>query len=196
MAVMLTAIVGCSSRYTTVADDIFAEEGEEEYITMQELNLNPKPDTGRDDIGYCAILIPAGFHRSEEIPGMYVSELYPMDSSNIYYSVSDALSVGAIDDNLTAEDYEKALESGFSSKGQNIDVTVDEFSKEEMEGVPCFKIRSHYSVGDENLQQLTYIILGSDTHVITYTQMSDDELLADFLTDEGRIKLVRERSQA
>ena len=192
----MTAIVGCSSRYTTVADDIFAEEDEEEYITMQELNLNPKPDTGRDDIGYCAILIPAGFHRSEEIPGMYVSELYPMDSSNIYYSVSDALSVGAIDDNLTAEDYEKALESGFSSKGQNIDVTVDEFSKEEMEGVPCFKIRSHYSVGDENLQQLTYIILGSDTHVISYTQMSDDELLADFLTDEGRIKLVRERSQA
>lgn len=196
MAVLSTAIVGCATKYTTVADDITAVDGEEEYITIEELNLNPKPDSGREDIGYCAILIPDGFYQSEDIPGMYVNKLYPMDSSNIYYTVSDAVTVGVVDDSLTLEDYEKAVEKGFSQEGKNIDLVVDEFSKDEMEGIPCYKIRSHYSIGDENLQQLVYIILGSDTHVITYTQMSDDELMADFKTAEGQIKLVRERSQA
>ena len=73
---------------------------------------------------------------------------------------------------------------------------IDDFSKETLEGVPCYKIRSHYNIGDRDVQQLTYIIMAADTHVITYTQASDDDLLVDFLNDEGQIRLVREISQA
>ena len=36
------------------------------------------------------------------------------------------------------------------------------------------------------------MILGEDTYTITYSQMSDDELMADFEISDGEIRLVRE----
>lgn len=193
----LTFLTGCEPKITTVADDIRNEAGEEtEYVTMQQIRIKDTGNAGLEPIGYCALLIPSDFVKSEDVEGMYISKLNPLDSSNIYYSVSDGKDVGVVNSDLTGEGYEKAIEDGFVNAGKQIDIIIDSFSKEEMQGVPCVKIRSHYSAGSRDIQQLVYIIMATETHVITYTQMSDDELMSDFLTDEGEIKLVRERSQA
>ena len=45
---------------------------------------------------------------------------------------------------------------------------------------------------NKRVQQLAYIIQARDTHIITYNQLSDDELLADFEISEGEIRLVKE----
>lgn len=195
--VLIAAIsIGCKDKYTTVADDITSEDGSSQYVEMGKFELKPANDSDREDIGYCAILIPSGFRQSESVPGLYVSNIYPLDSSNIYYTVSKASDVGAVDNNLTKEDYKATIEAAYAKLGRNLSLTVDEFSKEDIQGIPGFKIRSHYELEGTQVQQLVYIILASDTHVITYTQMDDDELMADFMVAEGEIMLVRERSQA
>lgn len=184
-------LTGCGDKVTTVADDISSKK-DEEYVTMEEFELKGPAPEERENIGYCAILIPSDYHKSESEEGMYVSDVYPLESSNIYYTVTDAASVGAIDDNLTEAEYEKAIEDAYGSMGGDIDLVMDEFSREEFEGIPSYRIRCHYTPGNgKDIQQLCYIIMGSKTHVITYTQVSDDELMMDFMTDEGQIKLIR-----
>ncbi len=42
------------------------------------------------------------------------------------------------------------------------------------------------------IEPLAYLILADDTYTVTYSQMSDDELMADFEISDGEIRLVRE----
>lgn len=194
-----TFLTGCNDEVITVADNMNSSsaEGEgTEYIELETFEIQKEQAVEREGIGYCAILIPADFVQSEEVPGMYISKRYPLDSGNIYYTVTNSADIGAVSDELSKESYVKAIESAYEAMGDSIKLKVDDFSKETLEGVPCYKIRSHYNIGDRDVQQLTYIIMAADTHVITYTQASDDDLLVDFLKDEGQIKLVREISQA
>lgn len=190
--VLCVLLTGCGDKVTTVADDI-SSDANEQYVTMEEFELKGPAPEERENISYCAILIPSDYHKSESEEGMYVSDVYPLESSNIYYSVTDSSSVGAIDEDLTKDEYEKAIENACDSVGNHIDLMIDDFSAEEFEGIPSYKIRSHYTPDQgKDIQQLCYIIMGSKTHVITYTQVSDDELLMDFMTDEGQIKLIRD----
>ena len=59
-------------------------------------------------------------------------------------------------------------------------------------GVPAYKIRSTYDTGENEIQQLTYLVLAEKTYTITYSQAEDDELIADFEVSDGKIKLVKE----
>ena len=61
-----------------------------------------------------------------------------------------------------------------------------------LEGVPGYKIRSSYEVEGGEVEQLAYLILAENTYTITYSQMADDDLMADFEISDGEIKLVRE----
>lgn len=189
-------LAGCETKTTTVADNILDEAQTEEVIEMGKFKVTQNDDDEPEDIGYCAILIPADFKESDEIPGMYISNLYPIDSSNIYYTVVDYDLAGVKGKALTQEDYKTSVEESYAAKDSTIDLQIDAFTKEELEKVPCYKIRSHFIKDGIEVQQLAYIVISSKVHIITYTQISDDELMADFLTDEGEIRLVREISQA
>lgn len=81
MAVFL--LTGCSSEVITVTGTISEEEPETAtYIEMKEFELKEaKTESGREEVQCCAVLIPAGYVESEEIPGMYVHERNPLDSS-------------------------------------------------------------------------------------------------------------------
>lgn len=185
-------ICGCGRKVTTVADDINSDK-EQELVQIREFEL--KGESSGDipkENGYCAILIPAEYHASEEVEGMYVSESYPYESSSIFYSVLNPEEDGAVSSALQKSEYEEALEKAFDAVGTPIELSIDEFEAEVFEGLRSYRIRSHYSKDGQELQQLCYIILAAKTHVITYTQASDDELLLDFLTDEGQIKLIRD----
>ncbi len=192
MAVFL--LTGCSSEVITVTGTISEEEPETAtYIEMKEFELKEaKTESGREEVQCCAVLIPAGYVESEEIPGMYVHERNPLDSSNIYYTASEGDVGGAVSDKLSKESYEKIVENAYKENGQEIDLTIESFEEIDMEGVPGYKIRSSYEVEGGEVEQLAYLILAENTYTITYSQMADDDLMADFEISDGEIKLVRE----
>ena len=144
-----------------------------------------------DMVRCCALLIPAGYVPSEEVEGMYVHERSPLDSSNIYYTVSEGDVEGMISKKLTKETYEKTVEDAFSEEGWEIDLLVEDFEEIDIEGIPGYKIRSSYEVEDSKIEQLAYLILAEDTYTITYSQMADDELMADFDISGTEIRLIR-----
>ena len=163
---------GCEKEVITVAGIQNPEVREDQYIVVENFELKQIEDNGKDAIACCAILIPAGYVESSTVPGMYVHSLSPLDSSNIYYTVLEGTGDGAVPDNLTSDSFEKELEDAYAKQG--------------------YKIRSSFEVDNKRVQQLAYIIQARDTHIITYNQLSDDELLADFEISEGEIRLVKE----
>lgn len=185
-------LTGCEQKVITVAG-IQSEDGQEaEYIEMKEFELKEgATKEAEDTVRYCALLIPAGYVPSEEVEGMYVHERSPLDSSNIYYTVSKGDKEGMITEKLTKEIYEKTVENAFSEEGWKIDLQVESFEEIDMEGIPGYKIRSSYDIDDSEIEQLTYLIVAEETYTITYSQMADDELMADFDISGDEIRLIR-----
>ncbi len=184
---------GCGKEAITVAG-IQSEDGDSsQYIEMQEFELKEQvQEIDREEASYCVVLIPASYQESQEIPGMYVHNRSPLDSSNIYYTVSEGGEDGIVSTELTKETYERTLEEAYKEAGRDVDLVIESFEEIDMEGVPGYKIRSACQVEEEKIEQLTYLILAQDTYTITYSQMSDDELMADFVISDGEIRLVRE----
>lgn len=190
-ALLIALLTGCEQKVVTVAD-IQSEDGQEtDYIEMKEFELKSGEVEEEDSVRYCALLIPAGYQPSEEIEGMYVHERSPLDSSNIYYTVSPGDADGKVSEKLTKEIYEKTIENAFLEEGWKIDLQIESFEEIDMEGVPGYKVRSTYKVEDGQIEQLTYLIMADDTYTITYSQMADDQLMADFDISGDEIRLIR-----
>lgn len=184
---------GCAREAVTVAE-IQSEDGESvEYIEMQEFELKEQKESAGEKVRYCAVMIPAGYHESEDIQGMYIHERNPLDASNIYYTVSEGNEEGMVSGMLTKEIYQQIMEEAYQEAGMEVALDIDSFEKIDMEGIPGYKIRSSYEVEEgERIEQLAYLILAEDTYTITYSQMWDDELMADFEISDGEIRLVRD----
>lgn len=187
---------GCGKEAVTVAGIQGLEEDEGGYIKMQEFELKTQEEEAAgEEVHHCAVLIPAGYQESGEIPGMYIHERSPLDSSNIYYTVSEG-DGGNVSTVLTEEIYKETVEEAYQNAGQEIELQVISFEEIRMDGIPGYKIRSSYKVdGDGEIEQLVYLILAKDTYTITYSQMSDDELMADFEISDGEICLIRKNSE-
>ncbi len=195
VTVMVAAItIGCSEKHTTVADNIKDATSAEDYIEIGHFQVKSSEKNENEEIDYCAIMIPEGYHKIEGNNGMYVSDIYPLDASNVYYTIQELSEGGTVSDDLTRDDYKQTVENAYSEMGKNISLIIDDFQKEDMQGIPVYRIRSHYSYENNEVQQLGYIIKAKQTHVITYTQLNDDDLFADFETFEGNIRLVRKAS--
>lgn len=189
----VAGLCGCKEEVITVAD-IQSEDGEDtQYIEMKEFELKEtEEDDGREEIRHCVVRIPEGYYQSEEIPGMYLHEKAPLDSSNIYYSCAPGADRGKVSDTLTGEEYKKSIEEAFQKRGQEVSLRISSFEELDMEGIPAYKIRSEYETEGNSIQQLTYLVLADNTYTITYSQSRDDELMADFEISEGEIRLVKE----
>ncbi len=189
---MMFCFCGCKEKVATVAE-IRDEEGlVVECITMQEFEVKkPIINGDKERVRHCAVLIPKGYSESKEIPGLYVHERAPMESSNIYYSVAEGES-GIVSEELTEEMYKETLEESYAQKGTEVSLEILSFEKTQMDGVPAYKIRSSHKIESNTVLQLTYMIMAEDTHIITYSQSKDDEMMVDFETAEGQIRLIRE----
>ncbi len=187
-------LTGCAKEAVTVAGIQSEDGGGTQYIEMQEFELKEQEEErAGEKVRYCAVLIPAGYQESPEIQGMYVHERNPLDSSNIYYTVSEGSGEGMVSKTLTEEIYKETMNEAYKKAGMEVALEIESFEKIDMEGIPGYKIRSFYAVGDgEEIEQLAYLILAEDTYTITYSQMSDDDLMADFEISDGEIRLVRE----
>ncbi len=186
LALLLT---GCGQKVVTVADIQSGDDQKNDYIEMKEFEIkHGVVEETEDKVRYCALLIPAGYMPSEEVEGMYVHEKSPLDSSNIYYTVSEG---DMISKELTEEIYEETVENAFLDEGWDVDLQVETFEEIDMEGIPGYKIRSSYQLDDSEIEQLAYLILAEETYTITYSQMADDELMADFDISGDEIRLIR-----
>ncbi len=193
LLVTVLLLMGCEKKVVTVAGAESEEQAEEvvNYIEIEKFQLKePEEEYEGEEVLFCAVLIPEGYHEAEDVPGMYIHERYPFEASNIYYSASDGLTEGIISKELTKELYEKLLEEAFLAEGETVDIEIESFKQVEMEGVPVYEVRSSYAKDAKRVLQLTYLVLAERTHVITYTQMSDDEMMTDFAAAEGQVKLV------
>ena len=194
IAMLTLFLTGCANEVITVAGTISEDEAQEAtYIEIKEFEVKEKEtESGREEVQCCAVLIPAGYLESEEIPGMYVHERSPLDSSNIYYTVSEGNTSGIVSEELTQARDEEIVEDAYKESGQEIDLEITSFEKIDMEGVPGYKIRSTYEIEGGAVEQLAYLIVAEDTYTITYSQIAGDDLMADFEISDGEIKLVRE----
>lgn len=186
-------LFGCREEVITVAD-IYSEGGEQTgYIEIKNLELKEKETSENSDaILHCVVSIPAGYVESKEIPGMYIHEKSPLDSSNVYYGTSLLDGQGIDYHNLTADSYKRAIESAYEKSGRDKPaVKVNSFEKQELEGFPSYVIRSSFQENGTEIEQLIYLIIADKIYTITYSQAADDELLADFEVSEGKIRLVR-----
>jgi len=189
----LFLLAGCNREVITVAgvEGAVQEEQATQYIEIEEFELKePEEVYEGEKVLSCAVLIPEGYVQSEEIPGMYIHERYPVEASNIYYSVSKGDKEGIVSKELTEEQYKQLVEEAYKKSGMEADLEIISFEQTEREGVPVYKICSSYAKDAKWVQQLTYMVLAEDTHMITYTQLSDDEMMEDFTVAEGQIKLV------
>lgn len=185
---------GCQKEAITVAG-IQSEDGESNgYIEIQEFELKePREESGGEKVRHCAVLIPAGYQESEEVKGMYIHERSPLDASNIYYTVSEGSGEGRVSETLTEEIYKDTMEAAYGEAGWQVELEIASFEEIDMEGIPGYKIRSSYRIEDgEEIEQLVYLILAQDTYTVTYSQVSDDDLMADFEISDGEIRLIRE----
>ncbi|MCM1135251.1 MAG: hypothetical protein NC400_06700 [Clostridium sp.] len=194
MAFLAGILMGCGQQEVITVADIQSEEGQKpEYIEMKEFELKEaKEETSGDKDGYCVVMIPAGYQESEEISGMYVHERNPLDSSNVYYTVSEGSGDGMVSAALTEADYRESIEAAYREAGQNVQLNIESFEKIDMEGIPGYKVRSNYEIDGEKIEQVAYMILADNTYTVTYSQMAGDELIADFEIYDGQIRLVRE----
>ena len=84
------------------------------------------------------------------------------------------------------------MEDALEESGQEGSIQIESFEETSLDEVPAYKIRSTYQLGDNTVQQLTYLVMAEDTYTITYSQADDDELMADFDVSDGEIRLVKD----
>lgn len=187
--ILMLGLCACEPEVITVAD---IQEGQEaQYIEVQEFALKEVvEDDGKVQVKHCAVVIPSDYHPSEEVPGMYLNERAPMESSNIYFTVSEGESAQVLE-TLTGQQYKEEIETAYAEKGQTVEVSLDAFEKTDLDGVPAYKIQSTYTVDGTMVKQLAYIVLADKTYTITYSQAHDDELMADFVVSDSEIKLIK-----
>lgn len=135
----------------------------------------------------CTFDLPEGFAESEEVPGMYVKERYPLDASTIYYVAMEqdiALQL------LTEEAFlEQTQESLRQTYGDEVEVDIDSFESVEVSGYPAFRIKCHYQVERIKITQLAYIINADKTYAITYSQTSDYDYMEEYEASAATIRV-------
>lgn len=142
------------------------------------------------DVG-CTVVLPEGYLPSGSVDGMYISQRAPLDSSNIYYTVSDNLDTAALDEMLDSEEYKRRMEEELKEE-YGTEASVDSFSHTELEidGCPAHKLEVSCRAGEARMEQLIYIIVADKTYTITYSQSADDEKMEEFKKSAGTIHVV------
>ncbi len=135
----------------------------------------------------CVFGVPEGFHESEETPGLYVTDRYPIDASMIYYEVMDRdVSLQL----LTAELFrEQAQESLSEAYGEDVTVNVESFESVEISGYPAFRILCSYEAEGLQVTQLEYAINADKTYMITYTQTDEYDRMEAYKASAATIKV-------
>ncbi len=139
----------------------------------------------------CTMILPTGYIPSDSVKGMYISERNPIDSSNIYYSVSDNLDAKALRTAMATDVYKEKVEKKFKEAyGAETSITSYELENTEVDGCPAYKIRLSCSMDDMIMEQLIFVIAADKVYTITYSQSSDDDKMEEFEKSAKSIRMV------
>ena len=142
------------------------------------------------DLG-CMVVLPDGYVPSETVKGMYVSERNPLDSSNIYYAVSENTDAEALKQMLDSDEYKKRMEDKLmETYGSEASVVSFRDTEMEIDGCPAYKVELACQTDDARMEQLIYIIVADKTYTITYSQSADDERMEEFEKSGETIRVV------
>ncbi len=144
----------------------------------------------------CTLMLPVGYVASEEVPGMYVSERHPVDSSNIYYTVSENINAGDLEAAMDSDEYKQVAESRFrEAYGEGASITAYRMTKAVTDGCPSYKIEMSCKVDDMQMDQLVYMIAADKVYTVTYSQSADDDRMEEFKKSAETIRVVFEQQE-
>ena len=130
--------------------------------------------------------VPEGFVPDQEYENTYVTDRYPIEASNVRYYESD------IDYTLQLvdkSDFKQLIEQTLSAaNGKEIEVNITEFTELDIDKIPSIRIKLKYSLDDVNMENLIYIINGSKTYMVIYTQTDEYDRMSLF---EESAKTIR-----
>ena len=139
----------------------------------------------------CTMVLPAGYVASEDVKGMYLAGRYPMDSSNIYYTVSEEVDADVIKEAIATDDYKKRMEERFKENyGESAVISSYCLTKTEISGCPAYQIELSCQVDEMQMDQLIYVIIADKVYTITYSQSADDERMEEFKKSAETINIV------
>lgn len=142
----------------------------------------------------CTVILPAGYKASDSNKGMYVSERQPLDSSNVYYTISDHIDGKVLGNMIMSDDNKHRMETKFKEAyGAEAVISSYKYEKTQIDGCPAYKIELSCNWQDMQMDQLIYIIAADKTYTITYSQASDDDRMQDFIESAKTIQVVFEK---
>ncbi len=135
----------------------------------------------------CTFDLPEGFAESEEVPGMYVKERYPLDASTIYYvALEGDIALQLLTEEAFLEQTQESLRQAY---GDEVEVTIENFESIKVSGYPAFRIKCNYQVDRIKITQLAYIINADKTYAITYSQTSDYDYMEEYEASAASIRV-------
>lgn len=141
----------------------------------------------------CTFILPAGYVPDRSRTGMYVSERNPVDSSNIYYKVSDTMDTEALRKALDDGSYAKRAEKEFrEAYGAEAVLNACDIKNTQIDGCPSYTVRLSCTAGDMTLEQLICMVIADKAYTVTYSQAADDERMKDFEQSANTIRVIFE----
>ena len=134
--------------------------------------------------------IPEGFESLAGTPGMYVTDRYPIDASNVVYS---ELGVDYTLQLMDESYFKQLVADKFAEQyEEKVDVKITEFKHMEIDGVPAIRLKAEYDLEDNHMTQLMIVINGSKTYSLVYTQTQDYDRMEAFEESASSIRVMKE----
>ncbi len=174
---------GAAESTTEEATEQSTEESGEETTTEESKNtLIPEVTTEETteaeitNTGNVVVDIPEGFREYLAPSGIYVTEKYPDNGTNIY--IVTAPFYGELPDEKGY--IEKINENISSQVGEVVKINLVEFGKITIDGCDAIRAIYTYSHGGMNFKRLEYTINTDITTIIAYTQEGDSDWMETF----------------
>lgn len=179
-------ILGSINKEYLETDDELKEELALRLLKSRNIDTSILENT--EIAGSCTFTLPEGFEESEDIPGMYLNEHYPIDASTIYYKEMDKdMSLQLMSENTFLQNMEKEFEKIYD---YNVKLNVETFEQIKINDFASFKIKFSYTSDDVEFTQLQYIINADKTYVITYSQTGEYDRMEEFEASAETIQIT------
>lgn len=164
------------------------EETKEELTKelLEESELDTSVMEGKATRG-CTFTLPEGFEEAEDMEGMYVTKRYPIDASTIYYI---EMNKDAALQLMTEETFLEQAQEQFVNNGEmDVEVSLDDFERIEIDGYPAFRILCSYVLDEVKFTHLEYVINADKSYIITYSQTDEYDRMEEFEASAATITL-------
>lgn len=167
-------------------DDTTRRELTTQLLEEQELDTSVlEPTKTTDGLEFA---LPEGFEEADDMPGVYVTGRYPIDVSSIYYAEREQdISLQLMTEELFLAHVKETFASDY---GKDVDITLESFEKIKIDGYPAFRILCSYTLEEIKITQLEYIINADKSYILTYSQTSDYDRMAEFEESAATIRVT------